>query len=625
MAFPTKTKVPVAVNSRSNQNLDSVHNTTADFMQFNVCNYVHLVPGQSVQGVHKCFSRLAPMPSPTMGECKIKNKVYFVPYRTVFPGWNDFINDDPHIFDDGTISLVSHAPGVYPGSFVDMLRSEDYSFEGNTTSNTVEGYSQILARILSESDFVYTKRYAGQSEEFYTGYRFTPLGRQAYKILQSLGYRFTFSNAYKPLVSALPLMCLFRVYLDYYYPSQYANDSESAWLLSKLIDNREFPDDGANFSADDLKRAFKIISYVAYNDDYFTSAWDNPNGPNNGLTSTYNIPDVDIVEGFNDSTVVTNYESVNEQTSPIIRNGVGGPPSSLNAISQYMLTALKSLSDYLKRNQIAGSRTIDRYLARYGYQLKSDKLNRSYKVAEYIQPVQFGDVTSTSDTEGAQLGAYAGKGLSYDEGAFDFMTDEYGMLIFVSTIVPDIYYFEGMDRHNNHLTRTDFWVPEFDNLGVQAISKTELYVPVNGTEFRGLTDDEDYNSGEVFGFTPRYAEYRISRSFVTGDYSVNTLNTLEDSWYLGRKIIPSIISTSQPDDHYMEGLEHNYKFVMGLDANQYNRIFYNQNSDSDKFRMRHYFNIQSSFPGKSLFDTYEFEDEDKSKKVTMGINGDTEN
>ena len=147
-----------------------------------------------------------------------------------------------------------------------------------------------------------------------------------------------------------------------------------------------------------------------------------------------------------------------------------GGVNSAPFISEYALTALKSLTDFMKRNQLAGSKAADRYLARFGKALTSEQLGRSVYLGASMQDIQIGDIMSTSDTvngnAGEQLGAYAGKGISYGNGHFDYETKEYGMFITVCSIVPKVGYFQGIDRTVKHLSKLDFYMPEFDNLGV---------------------------------------------------------------------------------------------------------------------------------------------------------------
>lgn len=583
MAFPRKTKQPIAVNSRSQIDLSCQHVTTADWMQFNVVKSLEVVPEANYNIRHELFSRLEPMPVPTFGRAEIRNKVFFVPYRTVWSPWNDFINDVPHTFEDSSVAIPQSVPFTYMYVLVQALLDEKYSrLVGSSESHDFTYYNQSGTPL---------------------NYKFTTLGRQVYKMLISLGYKIVFDARANLVVSLMPIYCTARIYVDWFYTSQYANDADSAWLISILQQNVNHEDLGtASLAYSDLIRIFSIISYVFYDIDKFTSVWDNPDGPNTGLSSSYSITDPSDPGDVSVTTQISEYSG----TSSIVGN-----------ITQFAVNALRKLSDYMKRNQIAGARSLDRYLSRFGVKLPSEKLNRSVYLGGYEQQLQFGDVTSTADTEGANLGSYAGKGLSYGNGSYEFNSNgEYGMLIIVSIVIPHVTYYQGLNREVLHTSRLDFWTPEFDGLGVQAMSRAEVYVPTDRSE---LPDDDVSGLNGVFGFVPRYAEYKTPFDVISGDYFVKSLSVGKDSWYLARDISNLI------QDPGYDGFVHDYQFIKGDDASQYNRIFYVPGQLSDHFNMIHNFVIKCSFPGKSLFDNYEFENEDKSKKVTLDVDGTTLN
>lgn len=597
MAIQKKTQTPVAVYRSSKQDLSSTHLTTTDFMKMTVAKALELVPGQKVNVKLSSFARFEPLQVPTMGYANILTRAYFVPYRTIFPAWNDFINDTPHIYSDGSLQLVTNVPIIEENLIAAAFLSGD--FVTRVTDDTAYDFQYVqYSNITTPTDIVETRNY-----------KFTNLGRNAYNLLRQLGYTITFSNAASGVYSLMPLLSLCRVYVDFFYSSQYSNDSDSAWLLSLLTNNDIVLQNASTLTKADIVRIFSILTNICYTDDYFVNAWDKPNMPNDDLYSAVKIPDINDNEGT--MSVQVNHSGDAANAPQLNANG-----GALYNISQYALNALRKLSDYMKRNQIAGSRALDRYLARYGVKLSSEKLNRCIYVGMSSQNVQFGDVTSTSSTDGASLGSYAGKGISYGDGRFSFDSDEYGMLIFVNTVVPEISYFEGVNRHCKHLSKLDFWCPEFDSLGTQALSKAEVYSPVDGSD---LLNVPEYHE-QVFGFVPRYSEYKVPYSQITGDFILGSRNVGKDSWYLMRSVKPFIDSLESLND-----FEHDRNFVTSSDRAQYNRIFQNITTDYDHINIVHQFNIESLFPGKSLYDNYDFENEGQSKSVSLDVNGETHN
>lgn len=574
-SFLDKLKVNTAVVDHTKLDLSSDHISTANFMQYNVAWSKELVPGEKIEVDMETFTRLAPMPVPTFGRARINNRAFFVPFRTIFPGWNDFITDTRHSFSNGSSYTQNFVPRIDINRMFEVFEQH--------------GWIQYADEEAGQLGSIYD---ISTDEEYYL----KPEGRQALKLMNSLGYQWSWESAPQDsvYVSALPLMAIAKIYYDWYYPSAWAQDpvaSEVNGILSK--------DDTLDvvLSVSQIGTLINFMSVVNYDSDYFVSAWENPMAPNNGAFSQTTIGDITLSDA---SSTEINVDGDNG-TSFI--NG--------NRLTQYAVDALKSLTDYMKRHQLVGARALDRYLARFGVQLSAEKLKRSVYIGTTTDDIQFGDVTSTANTEGAALGYYAGKGLGFGKSGFEFETDEYGIMIIISSILPKQGYYQGFDRNTLHVGRLDYWTPEFDNLGTQAIAKGELYLPMN----RNIMNEEEggvtrslYDG--VFGWTPRYAEYKVSRDRLTGDFRYAQVNTGLDSWHTMRNLLYGNISDIVINDY----------FVTGKDAGQYSRIFYNYDADvSDKFNVIYHFNVASYSPMKPLWDTYEFED--KGKSVTMNANG----
>lgn len=605
-AFNDKMRIPTAISGYAKLDLSSQHITTSDFFEFAVAKNYELVPNQKININMFTQARLAPMPVPTFGRARINNRAFFVPYRTIFPAWTDFITDANHTFSNGTSSLVGKVPSLSNHNFVQFLMSAWCSTELDSETAGLE-----------DGDFVVVA--SGGARIF----NFTSDGRRAYKILRSLGYAFDFNLLHTDEdISLLPIFAVAKVYIDWYYPSAYASDSRlanvEAWLKYDINNFSQ------SFGSQDLEDILNVLVRVNYDSDYFVSAWENPVNPNTGAYSSMAFRDITNApnnQGNNATYVVTSTTSTSSNgadNAPQLQ-GNSSPTigANLQKFSQYALDALRSLTDYLKRHQLVGARALDRYLARFGVNLPAERLNRSNYIGYHSQTIHFGDVTSTADTSGANLGDYAGKGISADSCNFQFSATEYGQLVIISTIVPIVGYYQGQNRNTMHLTKGDFWTPEFDNLGVQAISAREVYMPMDGTKTTEAGEDYAEStsySDVVFGFTPRYAEYKCPFDVLSGDYVLNSRNAGKDSWHLFRNLDPLFAGKDTSE------IVHDIDFVRGLDSAQYSRIFYNTDVKYNHFSIIHNFDVTSMFPGKSLWDTYEFS-EDDNPKVTEDVNG----
>lgn len=618
-SFLNKVKIPTALDERTKLDLGCDHITTSNWFQYNVAYNKEMVPTEKLSVNMQAFTRLLPLTRPTFGRANMNNRAFFVPYRTIMPSWNEFITDttrQPYVSSASTGSnttIPSTVPYFTNGGLITLFTSSTY---GMSVVGSAASY-----------DFV---TYTNSTTSTY--YRFTDKGRQAYKILLSLGYDIiwdtTLTSGFS--MSALPLLAVAKIYFDWYVPQQYENYGVYA-NLQKLF-KIDASTGGALIQDSQLNDIFIVINWVSYDADYFTSAWDNPVSPNAGNYSSIQITDTTMLAtnsttpSGNSSQVTTGASTLSSGTPAI--TDYNAPNAGSKPISQYIITALKSVNDYLKRHQLAGAKVLDRYLSRFGVKLEDEKIDRSLYLGQYKVPIQIGDVMSTSDSDSNsnwnRVGDYAGKGVGYGDGNFDFNTDEYGQFIIISTIIPAAGYFRGIDRNVRHINKLDFYTPEFDNLGVQPINSSEVYTsvdPVNNTAARsGL-------QSAIFGFAPRYAEYKFGRDRLTGNFRVRTLNNqyAENAWHLMRDT-----NLDFGGNVTVAGVNHSVGFVApgwrvlnggtnDADLLQYNRIFQTTNSDEDKFNIIYHFEVASWSPMKPLYDTYEFDD--NGKNIVNEING----
>lgn len=470
------------------------------------------------------------------------------------------------------------------------------------------------------------------------GFKLTPLGRKAMAILNSLGIKLIFpmteedwaeedENQLSFGVSALPLLAYAKVWFDWFSNPQYENRHSVEMILNKEPFNTA---NGATryLSAGELVILLSFISDLTYNPDYFNSAWDSPLAPNNGCVPTVTLTDISQATNGTPSDIDTKVSN-----DPMKTGNTNGTPQVvengyLHKLTQYADDALHALTDYVTRFRLVGTRATDRYLAEHGVSLAAEKLNRSVYYGVCSVPLQISDVTQTapsfdSNPDVDPLGTLAGKGVAASNGNhWDIHTDEYGIVLILSFV--DCKYFNpfGTNRMWQHVNRFDFWTPDLDGLGTQAIRADELWSMQND-EFVLNSDDQiravyEHSSqtrpDTVFGFTGRYNEYKLPFDNVHGDMlSKDGWNQYYD-WFLYRDF-----ASNFPNELH---LEHNYDFMLA-DGAQFNRIFaaYQADNPVDNFVTMFTFKVDGWFPMKPVWDTYDFEDEDKKAHRLMQLNG----
>lgn len=614
--FSSKIRLRTAQKNKNKFDLSCDHITTSDFMRCLPVYFKPIVPGESWRCNMQTFTRLAPLVNPMYGRCRIINRAFFVPMRTIFYHWNEFITDVPV---DNTYLKV---PRIKLSALANALHENSYVVQ-NTS--------------------VYDYKYDNAN------YNLSYQGRIMWTLLQTLGYRFSIgyyvNSSSTDVVSALPLLAFVKIYKDWYRSMQYTNIDE--YIPDSLFRISVDTSSGDPYLTN-LSDILGVITTAIYDQDYFTSAWDRPVAPNSGLESANTFRDVTNDKSTAASSAaswVSNAASSGSTnpTTPTIKGSAssgndynsGGAPMN---ISQYVIDVLKHLTDYLKRHQLVGGQAMDRMLARFGMKPSDAALNRSVYLGKDEVNIQIADVMSTSNgevqIEGLRnsktiVGDYAGKGVGFsDNGHFKLDSNEYGFVIIVSSLLPKVGYVQGMNRNVLHLDRLDFFTPEFDALGVQAIARKELlsaYLGASQSKLVSLTPAVALDG--VFGYTSRYAEYKQGCIYdnMTGNFSVphlnadSTIGSVNSSWHLNR-----LIDANSVNDTYK--ITHNYGFVTATDAYQYDRVFSipgvtgsDNDVTVDHFINIYHFNVESYLPMSPLFDDYKFDG--GSNDVTMDING----
>lgn len=593
MSYLSKTSVSIGANPQHKFPMHPMHLTTSKFMFFDIA-FAKEFPKHHVKFNHQTFIRTMPLKRPLMSAVNFHKSAYFVPFRTVWEPYTDFKEDTPHVQQEGA-AILSNVPLLSNNTLLKVLTSNDFA---SIVSHDDPG----------KHDFV------TDATGVEVRYRFKSRGRDAFKLLRSLGYGVYFLGVNPNsdrTQSALPLLCAAKVYLDYFFPNQYAHSGY--YINLDGIFNRQYI---YTLSEQDLLSIFEVCRFVAYSDDYFVSAFDSPLGPSSGVSSVdYNL--VDISE-FNlgddyDPSISGNLsiENADYNGVPSVKQNTA---SQRHTLTQYMDSALKALNNYIRRHGLASSRSLERYLADWGVALSADKLKRCYKLGEKHYPLQVADIVSSADTlqevgqevVGAALGDYAGKGVAFN-GDFNFESesDEFGYLIIVNTIVPEVSYYQGVDRNVLHKTRLDFLTGDFDGLGTRPITSDELFVGMSRASV-------DYDS--IFGFTPIYSEYKTAVDKVSGDFLLDTINGGLEGWSTLREFEDTYSGTLEPFD-----VVHSFNFVLGYDWEQYNRIFLDSEDDSDKFVVVHRANLEASLPAVPLYDFFDFED--FKQKIKLDVNG----
>lgn len=613
-SFFGKVDMKVAQQARySKFDLSCNHATTMDFYNLRPVYIKECVPNEKIKINMRTFSRLSPLIEPMMGSARFINRAFFVPMRTIMEGWTDFIEDTPHMYaGDSVPSIINRVNSVTNTALIDMFFENSY----DVASQNWTAFALCASGEFDTPDFVDS---AGVK------YKLTHRGKYYLNVLNSLGYKLSFNLGSggddSTEMSVLPLLAFARVFNDWYANTQYSN---------MQLPRKYFVGKYRVFTFQDIYDILNSTWRVCYQADFFTQAWDNPVSPSNNNSSTISMADSSTSNLQNySSKVQTNPSNTPSTTNtPVItQNGQNIQSSRIYTISQQVLDQVKHVTDYVKRKQLSGVREIDRYMAEFGVQLSDAKVNRSMYIGKNEVPVQISDVMQTSpnvdagSSDSNGLGNYAGKGIAYGQDQFvNFETDEFGYLIILSYIEPNVSYVDGRPRMLQHLSRFHFFTPEFDNLGVQAIRVDEISAGQMDYSADSIGRDLG-NPDDIFGFAPRYAEYKQStnQDNITGDFRLASKNTSLDGWLLYRDLRPSVALSGVTGGNK---LVHSLNFTLA-DGNLFNNIFMSRNSNNDPlgffdhFFVMFRFDVDSWQKAMPLYETYDFDSEGKEYQADL--------
>ena len=174
----------------------------------------------------------------------------------------------------------------------------------------------------------------------------------------------------------------------------------------------------------------------------------------------------------------------------------------------------------LEKNARGGARYVEWLMSHFGVRCSDARLQRPEYLGGGKSPVMISEVLQTSSTDNTTpQGNMAGHAFSVQRShSFTKSFNEYGIVIGFYSCMPRSLYYQGIPREWLKTTPYEHYLPVLSHLSEQGTYKGEVYA--DGTS----------RDMEVFGFNPRYEEYRHMYSTVSGQFR----STL-DYWHFGRR------------------------------------------------------------------------------------------
>ena len=122
--------------------------------------------------------------------------------------------------------------------------------------------------------------------------------------------------------------------------------------------------------------------------------------------------------------------------------------------------------------------------------------------------ISFTEVLQTSaSSETSALGQIAGHGISVDNKGFigNFNATDFGIIMLVGTIMPDVYYAQGLEKKWSRKYQSEFYLPERAKMGLQPVTNKEIY-------FTGNSETDD----DLFGYQNPFDDLRYQQNRICG-------------------------------------------------------------------------------------------------------------
>lgn len=438
------------------------------------CGIVEALPGDTMQLSTNALLRASPLLSPVMHPVDVRIHHWFVPNRLIWDNFENFITGGP----DGLNASVFPTITIGGGSGAAVGSLADYLGVPTGVNNLA-----VSALPFRAYNFVWNEWYRDQDLQ-------TPLvistGDGADTTTAGVGGAYT-SGA------ALPSNCAWEK--DYFTSSRPWEQKGPAITvpLGTLA-----PITGIN------------IQGTPTGTPMGGSGRETSPLPNRGYAFSHQL-------GGSTGIVMETDSAASGTTKPKIYADL----STASAITVTKLREALALQRFEEARARFGSRYVE-YLRYLGVKSSDARLQKPEYLGGGRETIQWSEVLRTEQGAaptgvGDFVGSMKGHGMAaMRSNRFRRYFEEHGYVLSFMSVRPKTVYASGLPRHFNRRLKEDFFQPELQAIGQQAVKNKEVYAAHASPD-------------ATFGYQDRYDEYRRTESTIAGEYRT-TLNF----WHFAR-------------------------------------------------------------------------------------------
>lgn len=424
---------------------------------------VEVLPGDSFQHSVAALVRASPLLAPVMHPVTVRFHSWFVPHRLIWDDWEAFITGGEDGEGDGKVFptiTVNTGSGWASGSLADYLGIPTGVDDQPVSALPFRAYSLIWNEFYRDRD-IQTAITVDTTDGADTTTNTT---------LQKICWEKDYFTAARPWAQRGDEITL---PLGTEAPVVYSHENTNPWLSRRA-------DTGALSGA----------------------------GAARGLG---------INSAANGSDLFQETDNVEVQLDPA--GNLLTDLSTATAVDVNTVRRAFALQRWQEARALYGSRYSE-YLRYYGIRPSDARLQRPEYLGGGKQTISFTEVLQTAPTtSGNEAGVADLKGhgiAAIRTRRYRRFFEEHGYVITLMSVRPRSMYASGLHRSWSRTAKEDFYTPELEHIGQQAVLNKEVYLAHSAPD-------------GTFGYSDRYSEYRSQPSQVVADFR----STLND-WHFAR-------------------------------------------------------------------------------------------